>query len=466
MKRIYTQEANKHIGEQVKLCGWVATKRDHGKIIFIDLRDKKGIVQVVTEDNQDIGKIKIESVIEVIGRVKERPSHLKNSTSPTGGVEVEAVSVNVLSIADDLPFAIEKDKNDVAEEIRLKYRYLDLRRTKMRNNLHSRAKTIQFLREYLCKEDFTEVETPYLSKSTPEGARDYLVPSRLQNGYFYALPQSPQQYKQLLMVAGLERYFQVVRCFRDEDTRGDRQAEFTQLDIEMSFIENEEDVLELVEDMFTKLIEKVFPEKHVTFRKWPRIPYSEAINKYGSDKPDLRKNKQDPNELAFAFVVDFPMFEKTETGKLTAVHHPFTAPKITDISELKNNTMQIKAKQFDFVLNGYEVGGGSIRTHDPAILTAVFEVLGHTKEDIKRQFGHLLQAFRYGVPPHGGIAPGIDRIVMLLQNEPNIREVIAFPKTGDGRDLTMDAPSTVSEAQLDELGIRSIDKKEKKDRIK
>ena len=466
MKRIYTQEVNKHIGEQVKLCGWVATKRDHGKIVFIDLRDKKGIVQVVTEDNRDIRKIKTESVIEVIGRVKERPPHLKNNTSPTGSVEVEAVSVNVLSIADDLPFAIEKDKNDVAEEIRLKYRYLDLRRTKMRNNLHNRAKIIQFLREYLCKEDFTEVETPYLSKSTPEGARDYLVPSRLQNGYFYALPQSPQQYKQLLMVAGLEKYFQVVRCFRDEDTRGDRQAEFTQLDIEMSFIENEEDILELVEDMFTKLIEKIFPEKHVTFKKWPRISYGEAINKYGSDKPDLRKNKQDPNELAFAFVVDFPMFEKTETGKLTAVHHPFTAPKITDISELKNNTMQIKAKQFDFVLNGYEVGGGSIRTHDPAILTTVFEVLGHTKEDIKRQFEHLLQAFRYGVPPHGGIAPGIDRIVMLLQNEPNIREVIAFPKTGDGRDLTMDAPSTVSKAQLDELGIRSIDKKEKKDRIK
>jgi len=236
MKRTYTIETNTCVGEKVQLSGWVATKRNHGKIVFIDLRDKKGIIQVVALSEQSIDKLKTESVITVTGTVKKRPNHLQNKTSPTGSVEIEAEKIDILSLAQDLPFAIEKDKGDVAEDVRLKYRYLDLRRSKMRNNLVMRAKMIQFLRQYLCKLDFTEVETPYLSKSTPEGARDYLVPSRLQSGHFYALPQSPQQYKQLLMVAGLEKYFQIVRCFRDEDTRGDRQAEFTQLDIELSFV--------------------------------------------------------------------------------------------------------------------------------------------------------------------------------------------------------------------------------------
>jgi len=336
----------------------------------------------------------------------------------------------------------------------------------MQKNLRNRYKVIKFMRDYLTERDFVEVETPILGKSTPEGARDYLVPSRLHPGTFYALPQSPQQYKQLLMVAGLERYFQIVRCFRDEDTRGDRQPEFTQLDIEMSFVDQEE-VLGLIEDLYLKLVRALYPEKKIKLDKnsrIPRMPYKEAMAKYNSDKPDIRENKNDPDELAFLFVVDFPAFEWKETEKRwDAVHHPFTQPQVKDVKEFheafKKDPAAIPAKQYDFVLNGYEIAGGSIRIHDPELLAAVFEAMGNKPEDIKEKFGHMLQAFEYGVPPHGGIASGLDRFVAILENEPNIREVIAFPKTGDGRDLMMHAPSSVSETQLKELGLEIKKKK-------
>jgi len=299
------------------------------------------------------------------------------------------------------------------------------------------------------------VDTPYISKSTPEGARDYLVPSRIEKGKFYALPQSPQQYKQLLMVGGVEKYFQIARCFRDEDMRGDRQPEFTQLDIEMSFVEDEEDVLSIFEEMFAALMAEVAPQAKLTFGAAPRLKYADVIKKYKTDKPDLRKDKNDPNELALVFIIDFPMFEwKEAEQRWDAVHHPFTRPKVATVDDLKKAPGSILAYQYDIVLNGYEIAGGSLRTHDPELLAATFEVMGHKKEDIQAKFGHLLEAFSYGVPPHGGIAVGLDRLIMLLANEPNIREIIPFPKASDGHDLMMDAPSPVNKSQLDELGLQ------------
>ena len=455
------------VGQEVKICGWVQTKRDHGMILFWDVRDSTGVVQVVIGDkflaDNKISGTKVESVVEIIGNVKKRPENLVNAELKTGAIEVLATSINILSYADDLPFAIDEPKEDIGEEVRLKYRYLDLRHKKMRENLILRSRVIKFIRRYLNKRGFIEVETPVISKSTPEGARDYLVPSRIEKGKFYALPQSPQQYKQLLMVAGIEKYYQIVKCFRDEDTRVDRQPEFTQLDLEMSFVEDQEIILKLIEDIYYNLVKKITPHKIITQYPFPRLTYREVMEKYNSDKPDLRHNKNDPDELAFAFIVDFPMFEWSKTeNRWDAVHHPFTKPKATSPDELHNDPSKILAHQYDFVLNGYEIGGGSLRTHDPKMLQSTFEVMGHTSEQVKSRFGHLLEAFRFGVPPHGGIAPGIDRFVMILANEPNIREVIAFPKTGDGRDLMMNAPDAVDKSQLDELGLKIVDNNKNK----
>ena len=458
MQRILNIEAVKYVGKEIKVCGWVNSRRDHGGIVFLDLRDRSGILQIVAIPGL-VKDIKEEYVLEIEGTIQKRPIKMVNPELETGEIELKAKNIKILARAKTLPFAIDAAGYEINEEKRLKYRYLDLRRKRLKKNLEMRKKMIQFMRDFLINEGFIEVETPILTKSTPEGARDFLVPSRLQVGKFYALPQSPQQYKQLLMVAGLERYFQIARCFRDEDPRADRQAEFTQLDIEMSFAERE-DVLKLIERLYVDTVKNLFPEKKIKEIPFPRISYKVVMEKYKTDKPDLRNNKKDPNELAFAFVVDFPMFEyKSEEKRWGAVHHPFTRPQVEDIKEIKKNPEKILAFQYDFVLNGYEIGGGSLRTYKPEVLEAVFEVLGHKKTDIKKKFGHLLEAFEYGVPPHGGIAPGIDRFLAIVLNEPNIREVIAFPKTGDNRDLMMDVPSEVGKKQLKDLNIKILKKR-------
>jgi len=458
MKRALTAETTKYVGRKVKVCGWVNTRRDHGKISFIDLRDISGILQVVFPQ-KTAKKLRPEWVVCVEGEIKKRPNGMQNPKLNTGKIELQAEKMEILSEAKTLPFSVETPGYEISEEKRLKYRYLDLRRERMKRNLKIRHKVVQFMRNYLQKAGFLEVETPVLTKSTPEGARDFLVPARLQPGKFYALPQSPQQYKQMLQVAGIEKYFQIARCLRDEDPRADRQAEHTQLDIEMSFASQEE-ILDLTEKLYTIIIKKLFPEKKITKIPFPRISYQKAVQKYKTDKPDLRKNKKNSNELAFCFITDFPMFEwHREEKKWGAMHHPFTRPQSESPAEIKKKPEKILAYQYDFVLNGFEIGGGSLRTTDLKILTAVFEVLGHKKEDMREQFKHYFEAFSYGVPPHGGIAPGIDRFLAIVLEEPNIREVIAFPKTGDNRDLMMEIPSEVSEKQLKELHIKIVKSK-------
>ena len=453
MQRTLTSETPKQKGGKVKVAGWIDSRRDHGKIVFLDLRDREGVVQIVCTSKiaQDI---KPEWVVEIEGKVNARPEKMQNPDIPSGTVELEAKKITVLSQAKTLPFSINGDGYEINEEKRLRSRYIDLKRPRLHRNLKIRHQATQFMREFLTKDGFIEIETPVLTKSTPEGARDYVVPSRLYPGKFYALPQSPQQYKQLLQVAGFEKYFQIVRCFRDEDPRADRQPEFTQLDIEMSFVE-QEDILKLIEKLYVELIQKLFPEKKIQKIPFPRISYKEAMEKYTSDKPDLRKNKEDANELAFAFIVDFPMFEWKETEKRwDAVHHPFTRPQEDDI--IQSNPGKIMAFQYDLVLNGYEIAGGSMRIYKPDMQEAVFAIMGNKIKDIREKFRHLLDAFEYGVPPHGGIASGIDRLFAILLAEPNIREVMAFPKTGDARDLMMDSPSEISKEQLKELHIQTV----------
>ena len=470
-------------GQEVELTGWVDVRRDHGKLIFIDLRDRSGLAQIVfiPKDKELHAKaetLRSEWVVKIKGKVGKRPAGMENPKIPSGYHEVPAENLEILAEAKTPPFDVTSDGREIGEETRMKYRYLDLRRSRLQKNIRHRHKIIKFIRDYLDKEEFAEVETPILTKSTPEGARDYLVPSRLYEGKFYALPQSPQQYKQLLMVAGLERYFQIARCFRDEDTRGDRQPEFTQLDLEMSFVERE-DVMELNEKLLIELVGKLYPDKKIQEIPFPRISYKEAKEKYGTDRPDLRKDlpaqagKEDPNLLAFCWVIDFPFFERVEgrySGSInspqtskdvwTFTHNPFSAPKPEFMKDLmdKKNIPEILTTQYDIVLNGWEIGGGSIRNHKPEALEKVFEIMGFESARIKSNFGHMLEALGFGAPPHGGIAWGLDRFAMILENEPNIREVIAFPKTGDGRDLMMDGPSDVSEEQLKELRIK-IDKK-------
>jgi aspartyl-tRNA synthetase len=398
--------------------------------------------------------IRDEFVVSVRGKVNERPEKNRQSDRLNGGIELEIMEITILNTAEPMPFAIHGDTREVNEEVRLKYRYLDLRSERMQKNIRMRDKIISFFREYMHKNNFVEIETPMLMKGTPEGSREYVIPSRLHQGKFYVLPQSPQQFKQLSMVAGFERYFQIARCMRDEDQRGDRQPEFTQLDFEMSFVERE-DVLSYTEAMFIELIKNLYPEKKISETPFPRITYKESLEKYGSDKPDMRKDKNNPDELAFAWVVDFPMFEKTDNGEIQAAHHPFCSINPEDKEKFMSgeDIFSIRANSYDLVLNGYELSSGSIRIHEADIQKRVFELLEIDEEKQRAKFGHMLDAFKYGAPPHGGFAPGIDRIVMLLQNEPNIREVIAFPKTGEGRDLMMDAPSEIDEKQLKELGL-------------
>lgn len=460
MQRTLIKNLKNEKAKEVIIKGWVDIRRDHGKIIFIDLRDMSGKVQMVALPNNKeahivANTVRSEWVLEVSGKINKRPEKMINKDELNGTIELEILSIKVLNEALTPPFDLRNDGMDIGEENRLKYRYLDLRRPRLQKNIRMRDQIITFFREYMHKNDFVEIETPILMKGTPEGSREYIVPSRVENGKFYALPQSPQQFKQLSMVAGFERYFQVARCMRDEDLRGDRQPEFTQLDFEMSFV-TQEDVLSFTEPMFIELVSKLFPEKKITSIPFPRLNYAECVKKYGSDKPDLRKDKKDKNELAFAWIVDFPMFEKDEQGNIQAAHHPFCSINEKDVDKFMKgeDLFNIRANSYDLVLNGYELSSGSIRIHKSDMQKKVFELLKISEEEQQRKFAHMLEAFKYGAPPHGGFAPGIDRIVMILMGEPNIREVIAYPKTGEGRDLMMDAPSTVSEKQLKELGIR------------
>ena len=588
-------ELNKnHVGSKVTLAGWVHRRRDHGGLTFIDLRDREGLVQVVynpelaAECHRLASEMRNEYVVSVTGKVSLRPEGTENLKLPTGEIEIIAEETKILNPSLTPPFYINEDV-EVDENVRLKYRYLDIRRERMRDNLILRHKVIKYMRDFLDERGFIEVETPILIKSTPEGARDYLVPSRLHPGEFYALPQSPQQIKQLLMVAGVEKYFQIAKCFRDEDNRADRQPEHTQLDIEISFVE-EKDIFNLIEELYISMIEKLTPEFKLQ-KPFPRLSYAEVMERFGSDKPDLRfgmeladlsdiametdfgvfsravsedgkvrgicapgcadysrgqleelnklvrtlgaagiltialdssagnldditienvksvaskyltveqvkamakrmnagpgdlmliaagdikmvnmvldalRNEMGKrlslipeNELAFAFIVDFPLFEYDEKlGRWDSVHHPFSAPKDEDIPYMDTAPEKVTGKQYDLICNGYELASGSIRIHQREIQNQVFNILGYKDEEIRVRFGHLLDAFEYGAPPHGGIAPGIDRLVMLLAREENIREVMAFPKNQAAMDLTLNAPSPVSEEQLTELHLKLLE---------
>jgi len=460
MNRAYIKNLSESVGETTTIAGWVDVRRDHGKLIFIDVRDETGKVQAVfnpkvAEDTHaSAQELRSEWVVMLRGEVKKRPESMVNADEPNGALEFVAHKLTILNEATTPAFDITTDGTEVGEENRLAYRYLDLRRARMQKNIRMRHALTHEIRSYLSERGFVEVETPILTKSTPEGARDYVVPSRLERGNFYALPQSPQQYKQLLIGSGFEKYFQIARCFRDEDTRGDRQPEFTQLDLEMAFVERE-DVIALNEALLIHLVETLYPEKRIQEKPFPKITYKEAMEKYGTDRPDIRKDPNDPNLLAFSWVTDFPFFEKTDSGDWTFTHNPFSRPLPEHEDNLlaKKNIGDIITSQYDVVLNGSEIGGGSIRNHRPEALRRVFEIMGYADERINENFGHMLAALGSGTPPHGGIAWGLDRLVTILQNESSIREVIAFPKTGEGRDLMMHAPSDITPEQLKELGL-------------
>jgi aspartyl-tRNA synthetase len=461
-QRILVKDTPVHVGEKVFLQGWVATKRDHGKLTFIDLRDRTGIVQCVGFGK--MGELTTESVIEMTGTVKARPEKMVNPHIPTGTVEVSVEEYTVLNKAEEMPISIDTDGHEISEEVRLRYRYLDLRRDRMQKIMRLRSDYLNALRWALLEKDFVEIETPLLTKSTMEGARDFLVPSRFQPGKFYALPQSPQQYKQLLMTAGFERYFQFPRCLRDEDLRADRGFEFTQLDLEMSFV-TREDVMQTTEFVVKEAVKKV--EGKLKYETFPIIDYKDAIKKYGADRFDLRSDKEkEENVLAFAWVINFPFFKKVDKkdaaevrdGKSgwTFTHNPFSMP-IPEHEEwllTGTNIDQITTTQYDLVCNGFEVGGGSIRAHRADLLRATYKIMGYSDKETEASVGHMLEAFSYGTPPHGGIALGFDRHAMLLSGETSLKEAIAFPMTSSGRTAVMDAPAEVTKEQLEELGLK------------
>jgi len=456
--------ANK-LGETVLIQGWVDVVRDQGKMAFFDFRDRSGKVQGVVFGKPEVLEVakatRPECVVAVTGIVNQRPEKMVNAQVQNGTIELEITGIKILNDAAVLPFPITEDTRVVEEAARLKYRYLDLRSERMQKNVRARHTIQKFVRDYLTAENFVEVETPLLSAPTPEGSRSYVVPSRLSPGTFYSLPQSPQQYKQLLMVGGFERYFQFARCLRDEDSRGDRQPEFTQLDMELSFV-TEEDVMNLNEQLLIEIVTRFYPEKKIQQVPFPRMTYKEAMETYGNDRPDIREDKNDPNLLAFLWVTDFPAFEKTGednvdgTGEWTFTHNPFARAKDEYLADFMagKNIGEIISTQYDITLNGFEIGGGSIRNYKSAWQRRAFEIMGYDDARIDSNFGHMLTALDFGAPPHGGIAWGFDRLVMLLENEPNIREVIPFAKTGEGKDLMMDAPARVNEKQLRELGIK------------
>jgi len=462
MSRLPISETRKKQGEKVEIAGWINTRRDHGKIIFFDLRDASGLVQVVATPKEEKAyevaeKLGSEDVISINGLVNKRPSENINKEIETGEIEIVAESIALIGKAEALPIPIEGSGYDIEENIRFKYRYIDLRRPRLQKNLKLRAQVVKSAREFLDSEGFTEIETPYLSKTTPEGARDFLVPSRLQKGKFYALAQSPQQYKQLLMITGVEKYYQFARCFRDEDLRADRQFEHTQIDIEMAFVKRE-DVMGTVEKLITNVTGKM--GKKIEKKPFPVLTYKEAMEKYKTDRPNLNKNK---GELSFAWVIDFPLLEKTDEGGYTFEHNPFAAPKPEHVEALmkEKDLGNLQSLQYDLVCNGAEVAGGSIRIHEPEVQRQALKVMGYSESRIEEEFGHLLAAYKYGAPMHGGVAVGFDRLVSVIAGEENIREVIAFPVTSGGQTSVMDAPSAANPEALKDLGIK-LEKEEKK----
>ncbi|HOW42734.1 MAG TPA: aspartate--tRNA ligase [Candidatus Omnitrophota bacterium] len=443
------------VGKEVVLCGWVHSRRDHGKLIFIDLRDRYGLTQVtfiprdLGEDYQKAKEIRSEFVLKVTGKVNPRPQGTVNPKLPTGAVELIATSLEILNTSLTPPFEVSADNLDVTEEMRLKYRYLDLRRRSVFENFVLRHKLYSVIRNFLNGRDFIECETPILTKSTPEGARDYLVPSRLNPGEFYALPQSPQLFKQILMVSGIEKYYQIAKCFRDEDLRADRQPEFTQLDLEMSFI-NEEDIYAVFEQMMQLIFKEL---KGIELKiPFPRVTYAEAMAKHNSDKPDMRKEWN--TEFAFLWVVDFPLFKyNNEEKRWESEHHPFTNVHPDDIALMDTDLGKVRSRSYDLVLNGTEIGSGSIRIHDQKLQRRIFEIIGIQPEEAQKRFGFLLEAFQFGAPPHGGFAFGIDRLLAIIAGQASIREVIGFPKTQKAFCPMTSAPSEVDAKQLAELHI-------------
>ncbi len=465
MTRLYIKDVSASVGKEVLVKAWVDVRRDQGKMVFLDLRDMTGKVQAVvlpnhTEALEVAQRVRPEWVLAVIAQVNKRPEKNIKVGVVGGDVELEVLSIEVLNEATTPAFDISTDGYEVGEEVRLEHKYLDQRRARIQRNIRTRHSVITMIRNYFNQEGFVEVDTPLLTNPTPEGSRSYLVPARIYPGSFYALPQSPQQYKQLLMAGGIEKYFQIAKCMRDEDTRGDRQPEFTQMDLEMSFV-TREDVMKINEDLLIKIVTELFPEKRIQQVPFPVFTYKEVMEKYNSDKPDIREDKNDPNLLAFCWVVDFPAFEKTGednvdgTGEWTFTHNPFTGiqEQFKDDFLAKKNIGSILSTQYDIAMNGYEIGGGGIRLHKAEELRTSFEIMGYDEARIESNFGHMLRALASGTPPHGGIAWGLDRLLMILLNEPNIREVIAFPKTGEGRDVLMQAPSPASAKNLRELKL-------------
>lgn len=467
MERIQIIDTRTKVGEKISISGWVYTVRDHGQISFIMLKDRTASVQCVIDGGlkEAIGE---GYVLNIVGLVKERPATMKNDKIDTGSIEIEVETYTVLNTSKELPLPLNNDGKDINEEVRLKYRYLDLRRNRMQKILKLRSDFIHELRKGLINTQFTEVETPLLSKATKEGARDFIVPSRFNPGKFYALPQSPQQYKQLLMVAGVERYFQFARCIRDEDLRADRGYEFTQMDIEMSFVK-QEDVLSTIGTILIDAVKAVGGK--LKYENIPVISYKEAIEKHGGDKFDVRSDEEKKDGvIAFTWVNRYPFFKKVDEndqyekndsrGKWVFTHNPFSAPipehiekhmKMEDIGE-------IIADQYDLVCNGFEIGSGGIRSHQPGLLRKTFEIMGYGEKEIEESIGHMLNAFEYGTPPHGGLAFGIDRLVMILAGELSLKEVIPFPMTSTGKTAVMDAPAVVPNETLRDLHIELSDR--------
>ena len=459
MKRTHTcgELTAKDIDKEVTLAGWVHKRRDHGKIIFVDIRDRSGITQIVFFKMKEAEELRSEYVIAVKGKVQRRPKGTENPKIVTGEVELGVEKLEILNTSETPPFELDEMSN-VSEEVRLKYRYLDLRRPEAQKKIFLRHRICKSMRDFLDKDGFIEVETPVLTKSTPEGARDFLVPSRMNRGKFFALPQSPQLFKQILMVSGFEKYFQIAKCFRDEDLRADRQPEFTQLDMEMSFIE-EDDIFNVTEKMlFYVFKEALGKELKIPF---PRMTYKEAMEKYKTDKPDLRK---DGKGFEFLWVTEFPLFKYNDEEKRWDMeHHPFTSPVAEDADLIESSPDKVRSKAYDLVINGVELASGSIRIHKRALQEKIFKRIGLDIAHARERFGFLLEAFNYGAPPHGGIAFGLDRMLALMCGVDSIREVIAFPKTQKASCLMTDAPSSVDEGQLKELGIKITSKSKTKE---